>query len=275
MGFKNSLEWRLGSVKSKAIAFLTHGSLLTDQRKRYVTVYPFADMIVNGRLADNPFFTNFRKNEIFVFCNFHPKRECKPDLLAFSSKGDIFLVEGMRRKKNKGNDALKTVKKALGTLKIYSRLLAEFCRDYGQDPYQGWKSAYHNCYVKDKKHGFPELGSFISSATTLRSPSEIRGLFRKINDNFRHGRILFGLAFNDPDDVEPFFPLDGYNLMPRTKIKYKTNPKGGVHSLGYCKIDTGKIYNVVKEEWEKKDGRLFLFGIDKKKDIFRLLDPTL
>ncbi len=100
MGFKNSLEWQLGSVKSEAIAFLTHGSFLTGQRERYVTVYPFAKMIVNGRLADNPFFPNFQENEVFVFCNFRPKRDCRPDLLAFSSKGDIFLAEGNQCKRD-------------------------------------------------------------------------------------------------------------------------------------------------------------------------------
>jgi len=62
--------------------------------------------------------------------------------------------------------------------------------------------------------------------------------------------------------------------MPRKKIKYKTNPKG-VHSSGYCKIDTGKIYDVVKQEWKKSDGLLFLFGINKKKGEFRLLNPSL
>jgi len=176
VGFQNSLEWQLGSVKSKAIAFLTHGSFLTAERERYVTLFPFANMIVNGRLADNPFFANFQKNEVFVFCNFCPKRDCKPDLLAFSSKGDILLVEGKRRQKNKGNHALRAVQKGLVELKIYSQLLTEFCREYAQDPYRGWESVYRNCYVKDEKHGFPELGSFVSSAITLRSPNEIRRL---------------------------------------------------------------------------------------------------
>ena len=83
-----------------------------------------------------------------------------------------------------------------------------------------------------------------------------------------HGRILFGLAFNDPDDVEPFFPLDAYDLMPPTKIKYKSNPSQGVDNLGYFEIDTEKIYNGAKQDWDKSLGRLFLFGIDKNKDNF-------
>jgi hypothetical protein len=33
-GFKNSLEWQIGSVKSEAVAILTHGSFLTGQREQ-------------------------------------------------------------------------------------------------------------------------------------------------------------------------------------------------------------------------------------------------
>ena len=273
MGFKNSLEWQLESVKSEAIAFLTHGSFLTGQRERYVTVYPFADMIVNGRLADNPFFPNFQKNEVFVFCNCRPKIDCRPDLLAFSLKGDIFLAEGKQRKRDNEKDALETLKKGMRELKRYSCLLKEFSQEYSQDPYQGWRSVYRKCYVEDKKHGFPELDKFISAATTLRSPNEIRDLFRRINDNFMHSKILFGLAFNDPEDVEPFFCLDAYDLMPPTTIKYKTNPSQGVENLGYLKINNEKIYNAMKQEW-KSFGRLFLFGIDKNENKFRPLVPT-
>jgi hypothetical protein len=193
-------------------------------------------------------------------------------LLAFSSRGDIFLVEGKQRKRDKENEALETLKNGLMELKRYSRRLREFCRESRQDPYQCWKAVYWNCYVKNKKHGFPELDGFISAATTLRGPNEIRDLFRRINDNFMHGRILFGLAFNGPEDIEPSFSLDAYGLMPPTKIKY-TTPMEGVKNLGYFEIDNGKIYKAVKQESGKSVGPLFLFGIDKNKHNFKLLDP--
>lgn len=273
MGFKNSLEWQIGSVKSESIAFLTHASFLTGQRERYLTVYPFAHIILNGRLADNPFFSSFQKGKVFIFCNFRPKpKRGRPDLLAFSSMGDVFLVEGKQRRR--GNEALALKNLVTGVMELgkYLRLLREFSEKSKKAPYECWSLVYKNCYVKDLKHGFPELNKFVSNAISLEGYDNIRALFRKINDNVNQGNILFGLAFNDPDDQEPFFPLDSFHLMP--KPKYKPNPKGGVEKNGYSVIDNEKIYSTIGQRWDKKRGQFFLFGIDKSADSFRILDPS-
>lgn len=273
MGFKNSLEWQLGSVKSEAIAFLTHGSFLTGQRERYVAIYPFANMILNGFLKEYPLFSNFQQNKVFIFCNFRPRRDCRPDLLAFSLKGDVFLVEGKQRKRDKEKSALETLRTGLKELKDYYSLLRKFSRKAKNAPYEYWESVYRNCYIKMEKHGFSELDSFITGATILRGQKKIEELFNRINDNILKGRILFGLAFNDPIDVEPFFTLEAYNLMSPTTIKYKTNPKGGVKNLGFFEIENGKILNMVKQEWNKSLGPLFLFGINKNNESIRTLHP--
>lgn len=272
MGYKNSLEWQIRSVKSEAMAFLTHGSFLTGQRERYLTVYPFANMILNGRLSDNPFFRNFQKDKVFIFCNFRPKGDCRPDLLAFSSKGDVLLVEGKQRRKGNEEKALENLREGINELKNYWLLLQQFARESSQSPFDCWEAVYNNCYVKNEKHGFPKLDTFASTAISLRGGVNIRDLFRKINDNFSSGNILFGLAFNDPDDVEPFSPLDRFDLMAPATIIYKPNPKEGVNKLGYIGIENRKIYNLAEQQWDKKLGQLFLFGIDKHKDSFRFLD---
>jgi hypothetical protein len=273
VGFKNSLEWQIDSVKSEAIAFLTHGSFLTGQRERYVTVYPFANLILNGFLKENPLFSNFQQNKVFIFCNLRTSRDCRPDLLAFSLKGDVFLVEAKQRGRDTEESALKTIKTGLKELEDYYNGLQEFSRKAKNAPYELWESVYRNCYVKMEKHGFPELDSFITGATILRGQKKIEELFHRINDNILNGRILFGLAFNDPRDVEPFFTLEAYNLMSSKTIKYKTNPKRGVKNLGFFEIDNGKILNMVKQKWKKSLGTLFLFGINKNNERIRILPP--
>jgi hypothetical protein len=275
MGFRNSLEWQLGSVKSKAIAYLTHGSFLTGQRERYVTVYPFANMIINGSLAKkHPAFSNFKKNEVFIFCNYRPRGDYRPDLLAFTSKGDVFLVEGKQRKSRSESAALDDLKKGIDELKRYLHELSDFSQESSQSPYECWESVFRNCYVRKEKHGFPELKSFISVSLRMHGEKEIHDLFKIINDNLIHRRILFGLAINDSDDIEPFFPFDAYDLMPLKEIEYKTNPKDGVRKSGYYNIEETKIRDIIKKEWDERLGQLFIFRIDKGKSNFRLLDPV-
>lgn len=126
--------------------------------------------------------------------------------------------------------------------------MRDFSVESKHAPYESWESVFRNCYVKDKKHRFPELDTFISDALSLNNSDKIHDLFRKINDNLRKGNILFGLAFNDPDDIEPFFPLDTFDLMPQSKIKYKPNPQRGVKNLGYFEIENEKILNIVCEK---------------------------
>lgn len=272
MGYKNSLEWQIGSVKYESIAFLTHGSFLTGQRERYLTVYPFANMILNGCLANNSSFQNFKRGEVFIFCNYRPKGDCRPDLLAFSSKGDVFLVEGKQRRKGDEVKALKNIETGAGELLNYLYLLNEFSKESSPAPYESWESVYSRCYVNIEKHGFPELDKFISNAISIYGIDKINDLFKEINENISQRKILFGLAFNDPDDVESFFSLDSFDLMPRSIIEYKTNPKEGVRKLGYSKIDDRKIYQAAEHKWDKRLGQLFLFGIDKEQDNFRILN---
>jgi len=272
VGFKNSLEWQIGSVKSEAIAYLTHGSFLKGQRERYLTVYPFANMILNGRLADNPFFSSFQKNEVFIFCNFRPKGDCRPDLLAFSSKGDVFLVEGKQRRQDNEASALENLRSGIKELEDYFHLLSEFSRESRRAPYEHWLSVYNDCYVKNPKHGFPELGKFVSKSLSNGCSDDIHDLFKKITDNISQRNILFGLAFNDPDDNESYFPLDSFDLMPETVIKYIPNPKEGIRKYGYSRIESGKICRVMRQRWDSRLGKLFVFGVDRQLDSFRILD---
>jgi hypothetical protein len=274
MGFRNSLEWQIGSVKSEAIAFLTHGSFLTGQRERYVTVYPFAEIILNGHLTEIPSLANFCKKEVFIFCNFRPLRNCRPDLLAFSSKGDVFLVEAKQYKGRSEKSALKNLITGIKELDSYSHLLKNYARESEGDPYNCWNADYKNCYVKDEKHGFPELDKFVTAATSLHEPKDQRALFRKINHNVVKGKIFYGLAFNDLSDEEPFFPLDSFELMPKTTIKYKTNSTDGVNNSGYFGIDNSKIFKIVKDEWDRSLGQLMLFGVNKKDNKLRILKPS-
>lgn len=270
MGFKNSLEWQIGSVKSEAIAFLTHGCFLTGQRERYLVVYPFANIILNGQLSNNPSFSNFRKGEVFIFCNFRPYKACRPDLLAFSSKGDVFLIEGKQRANKNQSSALGILKEGVGELERYSRFLREFSNESNNDPYKYWSDVYYNCYVKNPKHGFPKLDAFVRNSISMQGMDEIKSLFRKINSNLGQGNILYGLAFNDHEDQESFFPLDSFDLM--SEVKYKSIPPKGIKKYGYNSIDAAKIYRIIDNIWNERLGQLFLFGIDKQLDTFRILE---
>jgi len=272
VGFKNSLEWQIGAVKSEAIAYLTHGSFLTGQRERYLTVYPFANMILNGRLAYIPLFSSFQKNEVIIFCNFRLKGDCRPDLFAFSSKGDVFLVEGKQRGHCNEAKALENLVEGMNELLDYFQLLNKFSKASRKAPYECYSSVYNNCYVKDSKHGFPELNKLVSNSISLQHNHDICDLFTKINDNISQGNIIFGLAFNDPDDCEPYFPLDSFNLMPEAVIKYKPNPKEGIRRYGYSRIESHKIRKEIQHGWDNRLGKLLAFGIDKQLESFRILE---
>jgi hypothetical protein len=244
--YKESLEWELECVKTRNIMFLPHGSLLNGQRERYLVVYPFVNMIVGGKLVQQHFFFPFSKGDVLAYCNMRPvingKKDCRPDILAFTGNGDILIIEGKLRRICDGSDnsAVRRLSSAAAQLAEYAHKLKKFAEQSKRAPFQSWSEMHRAVYTE--LHGFPELAEFLTKGLSLRSEDVVEVISR-VNQSFIGGNVQYGLAFNGPWDQELNVP-------------------------GYDHINIHKIREVAQSTWDSKLGRLHLFMIDPYKKLY-------
>lgn len=241
--FKRSLEWRHGCIKSQKICFLPHEALFDGQRERYLVVYPFANMIIGGKLAKQGLFPQFPKGNVLAYCNLRPaingKRDFRPDILAFTGQGDVLVIEGKLRRKSDGSDgaAVRRLSAAASQLADYATKLRQFAERSRSSPFQSWSEVHQRVYAE--LHGFPSLNAFIAKGLSL--PAEaVQGVVSRVNQSFIEGNVQYGLAFNGPPDLELNVP-------------------------GYDHIEADEIREVVQVRWDAKHGQLHLFMIDPYK----------
>ena len=248
--FKESPEWQMGCVKSKKICFLPHKSFHTGQRERYLVVYPLANMIVRGKLIPQTTFSSFSKDAVLAYCNLRPeingKKNFRPDILAFSTRGDVLIVEGKLRRKSDGGDGrvVSKLSHAATELAGYASQLKKFARNARKNPFE-IRSELHRTVYSDI-HGFPAMSQFISDGFSISSPVDQAKMIEKLNDAIAEGRAQYGLAFNGPPDKELNVP-------------------------GYNHIDTRKIEEAANAGWNRRLGTLHLFMIDPFKKRFKYL----
>lgn len=241
----------MGCVKSKKICFLPHKSLLTGQRERYLVVYPLADMIVRGKLDPQTTFSSFSEDKVLAYCNIRPEidgqKNFRPDILAFSTSGDVLIIEGKLRGKSYGKDqrAVGQLSDAADQLACYASQLKKYAENARTNPFEIWRELHRTVYTDI--HGFPEMSKFISDGLSISSPVDQAKMIEKVNNAIVEGRVQYGLAFNGPPDKELNVP-------------------------GYNHIDTRKIEEAASAGWNRHLGTLHLFMIDPFKKHYKYLN---
>jgi hypothetical protein len=239
------------------VCFLPHKQYLWGMRERHVVHYPFARMIAQGKLAEVEEFSNFTKGSVLVLCNLRPeingKKNARPDIIALTNDGDIFIVECKIKGKSESDGLKASIKlsAAAGQLAFYAKQLKEYATKSlkvtsgSMDRlFEIWSDLHNNVY--SNIHGFPAVDDLLSACFSM-SIDEQKNWVLKIFSALSKGEIQYALAFNGPNDGD---------------------------TPGYDSISRKMINKNVFSSWDIPLKKLMLFSIDHNNECFEIIDSN-